>query len=379
MKARHSIWILPFLLLAGAEATCQTARLSGQLIGWSGLNGSDPTVFQAGARYIPALSFSDSIAGRYTLEGEASLNLWGSALASGENRETDGQVRPYRLWLKFSGHRFELRAGLQKINFGAATLLRPLMWFDRMDPRDPLQLTDGVYGLLGRYYFLNNANIWLWTLYGNGSTKGWELYPTREKTVEYGGRMQWPLFTGEMAMTYHHRTADAGSLLPDSLSGFARVPENRLALDGKFDLGVGLWFEGVLIRQDQDFPGLPFRQFLNLGTDYTFGLGNGLHVSAEMLYTGLGKNLFKASENGVFGGLAASYPIGLIHQLQAILFYDFREDQLYRFVNWSLSFDNWTCYLMGYWNPEQYRLYQTTESTRLFTGAGFQLMAVFNY
>jgi len=54
---------------------------------------------------------------------------------------------------------------LQKINFGSATLFRLLMWFDRIDPRDPLKLTDGVYGLLLRYYFHNNTNIWLWGLY----------------------------------------------------------------------------------------------------------------------------------------------------------------------------------------------------------------------
>jgi len=56
------------------------------------------------------------------------------------------------MWIRLSTKQFELRAGLQKINFGSATLLRPLMWFDKIDPRDPLQLTDGVYALLARYY-----------------------------------------------------------------------------------------------------------------------------------------------------------------------------------------------------------------------------------
>ena len=69
--------------------------------------------------------------------------------------------------MRYSSDQFELRLGLQKINFGSASMLRPLMWFDQMDPRDPLHLTDGVWGLLARYYFLNNANIWLWGLYGN--------------------------------------------------------------------------------------------------------------------------------------------------------------------------------------------------------------------
>ena len=122
------------------------------------------------------------------------------------------------MWVKFSGDQFELRAGLQKINFGSAQMFRPLMWFDRIDPRDPLQLTDGVYGLLARYYFLNNANIWLWGLYGDDKIKGWELIPSKKNSIEYGGRVQLPLYTGEIAATYHHRTADPGPVLPDSIT-----------------------------------------------------------------------------------------------------------------------------------------------------------------
>ena len=52
---------------------------------------------------------------------------------------------PTAAWLRLSTSRFEARVGLQKINFGSATLFRPLMWFDSLDPRDPLQITDGVY------------------------------------------------------------------------------------------------------------------------------------------------------------------------------------------------------------------------------------------
>ena len=76
-------------------------------------------------------------------------------------------------------------------------LLRPLMWFDRIDPNDPLQLTEGVYGLLLKYTFLNNANIWLWGLYGNDDPKGWEAVPTQRKSAEYGGRLQAPFLSGE--------------------------------------------------------------------------------------------------------------------------------------------------------------------------------------
>ena len=42
----------------------------------------------------------------------------------------------------------------QKMNFGSAIILRCLTWFNSIDPRDPLQATDGKTGPLLRYYFL---------------------------------------------------------------------------------------------------------------------------------------------------------------------------------------------------------------------------------
>ena len=59
------------------------------------------------------------------------------------------------------------------------------------------------------------------------------------------------------------------------------VPENRLALDGKWDIGVGFWFEGALIHQSTELLPLNYQRMLTLGVDYTFGLGNGLHVLSE--------------------------------------------------------------------------------------------------
>ncbi|MCK4745441.1 MAG: hypothetical protein KAT15_00320, partial [Bacteroidales bacterium] len=164
-----TILFLPILVSA------QSLGFKGQAIGWTTLNPADPFQGQVGLRYIPELSFSIP-AGNFTIDGEFSANLWGSGdIYPGDSIVPDEQLSPYRMWVRFSGDQFEIRAGLQKINFGSAVLFRPLMWFDRIDPRDPLQLTDGVYGLLARYYFLNNANIWLWGLYGDDKTKGWEV------------------------------------------------------------------------------------------------------------------------------------------------------------------------------------------------------------
>jgi hypothetical protein len=366
------------LLVPAYKARGQSLGFGGQAIGWTTLNPAEPFQAQAGLRYIPELSFSLP-SGKFNIEGEFSANLWASGIYSGDSMVWDEQLSPYRMWVKFSGDQFELRAGLQKINFGSAQLFRPLMWFDRIDPRDPLQLTDGVYGLLGRYYFLNNANIWLWGLYGDDKIKGWEIIPSKKNSIEYGGRVQLPLFTGEVAATYHHRTADPGPLLPDSINQNETSPENRFALDAKMDLAIGLWAEVALTRQDFSFTDLNYKSLLNAGMDYTFGLGNGLNLMTEAFGYLQGDMPFGSEEQLWYGLLSASYPVSIIHNLSAMLFYDFTNNRFYRFINWSVAYDRWSFYIMGFWNPDTYSLYNVDPRTTLYGGWGFQLMAVFSH
>ena len=367
------------VLLIPVKIVAQSIGLKGQAIGWTVMNPADPFQFQGGLRYIPELSFTLP-AGDYSFDGEFSANLWGSATTwANDSIVPDGKISPYRMWLRFSGDQFELRAGLQKINFGSAVLFRPLMWFDRIDPRDPLQLTDGVYGLLGRYYFLNNINIWIWGLYGNDKTKGWELFPSKKNSIEYGGRLQVPLFTGEMAVSYHHRTANPQGVIPDSIINGQTYPENRFAFDTKFDLLVGLWIEAAVIHQDLDFTDQKYKSMINAGMDYTFNLGNGLNLMAESFGYLQGNHLFGADEKIVFGLLSASYPVNLIHNVSAMVFYDFSNKDVYRFMNWSMTYDRWSFYVMGYWNPDTYNLYNFEYQTSLYSGWGLQLMAVFNH
>lgn len=366
------------LLLQAKELQSQSLGVSGQAIGWFTMNPAEPFQLQAGLRYLPELSFSLP-AGDFEIDGKVSANLWGSGTWQEDSISLDENLSPYRMWIRFSGDRFELRAGLQKINFGSARLFRPLMWFDRIDPRDPLQLTDGVYGLLARYYFLNNANVWIWGLYGEEKTKGWETIPTRKKSIEYGARVQFPLYTGEIAGSFHHRTADPRPVVPDTLFVTSPVPENRIGFDVHFDMLLGVWAEAALIHQDLNFTPLKYTSMINAGADYTFNLGNGLSVTAEGFGYLKGESAFGTEENLVFGLLSASYPLSIIHNLQAMLYYDFTDGNFYRFLNWSLTYDRWDFYLMGFWNPESYNLYNMDYQTSLYGGWGFQLMAVFTH
>ena len=254
------------------------------------------------------------------------------------------------------------------------------MWFDSIDPRDPLQLTHGVYGLLLRYYALNNANFWLWGLYGNDNLKGLEVFPSKSKSAEYGGRLQLPLGNGEWALTYHHRTVDPGQG-PYALSDTNDLsfPEDRYALDGKWDLGIGLWFESTLIHQRTDLLPSRWQWAVCIGLDYTFGVGNGLNALTESFFYTSSDKAFGAGESISFSALSLGYPLGLLDNLSCIFYYDWENKDFYSFINWRRTYDRWTINVIGFWNPDRFQIYPNLPENSLYAGKGFQIMVVFYY
>ena len=368
-------------LLLQTAARPLSITLKGLITGWLTSNLDNLSQPFLGLRYIPEFLLDKALSEEYTLDFKLSLNAYGTAhIRNLENTTTDGDIDLYRLWGRFSSSRFEARIGLQKINFGSASLLRPLMWFDRIDPRDPLQLTDGIYGLLLRYYFLNNANIWVWGLYGNDDLKGWEFMSSEAKSIEYGGRFQYPLGNGELAFSYHHRNIDPQSspFLPDTPE-CPNIPENRFALDGKWDVEIGLWFEGTLTHQSCDWLPAPWQRAINIGMDYTFGLGNGLNVIGEYFNYASSQEAFGSGEGINFSALSFNYPLGLLDNMSCILYYDWDHNELYTFLNWRRTYDRWIINIIGFWNPEQFQIYQNRPENSLFAGKGFQIMVIFNY
>jgi len=190
-------------------------------------------------RYIPQMDYNIFFKG-INFDIEASLNVTGNyQLRKIDTFKSFWNLSPYRLWGRLYGKNFEIRIGLQEINFGSATILRPLQWFDQIDPADPLRFTGGVYGLLVRYYFKNNSNLWLWCLSYNDEIRGYDPGITSNNTSEFGGRIQWPIYNGEIALTYHHRYISKFSF-PEISYDFNKIPENRFGIDMKVDIGVGL-------------------------------------------------------------------------------------------------------------------------------------------
>jgi hypothetical protein len=284
--------------------------------------------------------------------------------------------------MRYSTDRMELRAGLQKINFGSAQMFRPLMWFDQIDPRDPLQLTDGVWGILFRYYFQNNTNLWLWGLYGNTNVKGFEITPVNKRYPEGGGRLQIPIPHGETGLSYHFRTTDANLLRQSDEpvgDGLDRIGENRLGFDMRLDVMVGLWLEASWTKLNKDVGLFTNQEMATLGIDYTFDLGNGLTATFEQLLFSYDRQPFGLANINTFSGLSLSYPIGLLDNINAIAYYDRTNSDSYVFLNWKRQFNHLTFYLMGYWNPKMYVLPGQSVGNNRFAGKGLQVMLVWNH
>ena len=378
---KFALILFLIILIMTIKGFSQGLRFKGQLISWVVTKPFDDFESLLGGRYIPELSYGYTFKEKYTLDAEVQLNMYGYGYYNGDSIKWDGQIDLFRGWVRFSSNKFNFRVGLQKINFGSAAMLRPLMWFDQIDPRDPLQLTEGVYSALGRYYFSNNANIWLWLLYGNDQPKGWELFPSVKTIPEFGGRFQTPLFTGELAVSYHHRVANTESdLYPELQTIEDQAAENRLGLDGKWDVGVGLWFETAFIHQDIDVPELRAKKMINIGMDYTIGLGSGLTVMGEQIWFTTGEELFNSSQRNSFTAISANYPVSIIDNLTYIFYYDWSNNGFYNFINWGMTWDKISLYIMAYWNPDNFTLYQNlSDESTLYTGKGFQVQFVFNH
>lgn len=360
-------WTCILLCFLTLQLNGQSVGLQGQASLWAVMNNREQS--QAGLRYIPDLSVETSLSEKWMLDSELACQAaqwWNFDVL--KYRTEDNKLKPYRLWLRLSADQFEARLGLQKINFGSARLLRPLMWFDRLDPRDPLQLTEGVYGLLFRYTFLNNANIWAWALYGNDALKGYEVLASKKKRPEYGGRIQIPVKSGEMALSFHHREVE-----------IIDASENRVAVDGRWDIEIGLWFEVAMTHLRPEIIPEYVQTLGTLGMDYTIGLGNGLFCQAEHFTLQVSEDWFGPGTTRKLTAVSLNYPFGLMDNLSSILYYDWDTKDLYRYIDWQRTYDSWQIHLIGFWNPDRIQLIQFGSDPSLWVGKGIQLMIVFNH
>jgi len=371
------LFALSFLLLAFAFSDWQ-----GQFSTIGDLRKTeDGYLSQIGVRYIPEWSlvvpWPTAI-----LDTEISFNINGLYKQPQNGRETtDFDVSPYRFWFRRSTNNLEIRAGLQKITFGTARIFRSLMWFDTLDPRDPLQLTKGVWGLRVSRDFDNNANAWVWGLLWNNDPKGYELIPTKKNNFEFGGRFQIPFWRGEIGVSGHNRIISKNDL-PEYLeinTMSNSTPEARAGIDGYFDVGIGLWFESSVVRANYgaDFPN--WQSFLTVGSDYTLGIGNGITVTAEHFIYSTNDKPYGSANNTQMTGIMALYPISLFDTISGMMFYSWDAELAYFFLSWQRTYDDWTINLNTFFSSDSDVPFSLNSSISDFSSRGIQLMLIFDH
>jgi hypothetical protein len=357
-------------LLASGRASALEYDLRGQISAYhlEARNGGERS-HGSGIRYIPIFELAQQFQGSAFIDLEASVDAWA---AWGSEIEDDQEVQLYRLKLRFATARSETRLGLQKINFGPGRLLRPLRWFDRLDPRDPLQITEGVYALRFTYTASNNANIWLWGLYGNNDPKGYEALPSADDRPELGGRLQIPAGPGELALTLHTRKVEP------PIWFLHEIDETRVALDGRWDIHVGLWFEAVLQRQESEELETTWNETLMVGSDYTFGIGSGLHVLLEHMATAVTMDFPEPDwiDDAHMTAFMFGYPVGYLDYVQAIGYYDWENEDYYQFASWQRTWDNLAINLSIFRNPERTG---TGLAAAMASGTGGQVILMYNH
>jgi len=104
-----------------------------------------------------------------------------------------------------------------------------------------------------------------------------------------------------------------------------------------------------------------------------------LNITAEHLVINASDKLFSNWERLSFTGIALGIPLSVITRASTIVFYDWKNKGFYRFANLSFTFDNLAFNIIGFWNPESFRIFNYTSGPNMFAGAGGQFMVVYNY
>ncbi len=370
----YNIIIFVCINLLNAQSNYE---FDGQILGQTNVGfGKESTKF-LGTRYLPEFTFNKEIDSLSSFAIETSVNISLSKTNIPDNSsDINSNFSPYRIWLRYLKKNWELRLGLQKIDFGSAQLLRPIQWFNQIDPRDPVGLTNGVYGLLVRHYFKNNSNLWLWGLYGNEKQRGLDALTTLNDSPEFGGRFQTFIPKGEAALSYHYREAGANNI--PFFENYSS-PEHRIGFDSKIDIGFGMWTELTYVHRAKNIGILTNQLLLNLGVDYTFRIGNGLTVSKEYLFSNSTDSMTNESLRRGFSALNFNYPLGLSSSLSGLIYQQWNNNTQTLMLNYQQQFNSLSGYIILYYNPKTVEGIQQNDIFQSFSGPGVQLLIVFNH
>ena len=366
---RFLIVLTASLLLSTGTSHAMTLKRSGQASSWLLYEDKNSDKTHIGLRYIPELQLTQSLANERKIAAVFAVNAYSSAPTDSlDDMDTNEELKAYRAWLRVTSPQLELRAGLQKINFGPAKVLRSLKWFDHINPQDPLSLTDGVTALLARYYFLDNSNIWLWVVDGDNDKKGLELYETDDNKEEIGGRFQLALPKGEAAISYLRRYIDEADYNAQNPVACTNGAQNRYAVDLDFDLGIGAWLEASAEQLRVTGSRDEWRDMFTLGLDYT--LESGIYLMYEHYLSAEGTDIDRTHETGELSTLMANYHMTFTESIKIITYYNWTNEKGSYYLDYQRLYDDWQV------NVSLFKSGDTGPSPR---GTGVQCMLTYNH
>ena len=245
----------------------------------------------------------------------------------------------YRGWLRYSTHSIEARLGLQKVSFGPAQVLRPLAWFDTIDPKSPMNQTDGVEAFRLKVYPSNSLAFWAWIMKGESDTLSW------------GGRGELSTNLGEWGFTLHQDPTKASQNVGQS-PVLTSGSHYQFGVDYRYDGFIGFWFEGAgFIVDNQNMFNEDRFSLVTLGADYTLPLGGGLLIMSETLRKNGWSSNNDSHSNQIISVLMASLPIGMIHNVIIISTLDWDENRIYNYLRWGSTYDRFSYNFMASTNP----------------------------
>ena len=156
-------------------------------------------------------------------------------------------------------------------------------------------------------------------------------------------------------------------------------PEHRIGFDAKLDLGFGVWTEAALIHKVNNIGPLTNQFLLNLGIDFTFGIGKGLTISKEYLFSKYSDNQLNDSISRGISAFSFNYPLNFFSSLSALVYQQWNNNKQTLMLNYQHQFNNLSGYIILYYNPDSIEGIQQNDIFRSFAGPGIQLLLVYNH
>jgi len=135
------------------------------------------------------------------------------------------------------------------------------------------------------------------------------------------------------------------------------------------------------VHQRSGVPGAAYQRFWSLGADYTIGVGNGIYVLAEAARLDAPSSPLGAGPGASFSGILATYPVGIVDKVSAIVYRAWEARQWYAVATWQRTYDAWTFYLLAFANPSPAAPVGLGAGApgQAFAGRGLELVAAFNH